>query len=618
MWASGFLVLMASAVLAVTPTVARADTIWSVPASLATDQGTITATGLAMADDGTAMAVWTGASGLGAAHWDGQQWSPPVAVTAPGAISPSIALSDDGACAVVAYEVGRQVMANRWGSDGWSEPETLSAHSDYFTGPTALVDADCSDALVVWQRKVGTDYTVQGSHISGGAWLAAQDLATTGSLAPLPSAAMSDDGQAVLTFAAPGAAGPEVGSRWWNGSAWSTAEPLSFGPSSGMTAAPSVAIADDASTAAAIWSVSLLSGSRVQAALHTATGWDAPEDLSTPGPQFGWPRVAVSGRGDSAVAIWGPSTLPVTTDVQASVWDGASWSSPATLASFASAFPQAAISTDGRQVTAVWNLSAGTVASALWGDALWAGATTLSDPAFASSAAKVAYGSTTAEVAVIWKTTSGTVQAVMPARVPDPPTAVTASPSDASVTADWSAPRLDGGRPITGYVATAQPGGARCESVQPSCTIGGLTNGVGYTVTVTAANVVGVSAPSAPSQLAIPLSTAPTEPVIPSPSPTVPPGVTTVTVVRGWPRRLRITTAKVRVRFTVYPAQGRKVLVQRKSSSWSTIRRITVASAVTARASVRLGPGRYRLVVAKVSGATALKSGVLRVTRRPG
>lgn len=613
---SGFVVLMTSAVLAI-PSVARADMIWSVPASLATGQGNVTSTGLAMADDGTAMAVWTGSSGLGVARWDGHGWLPPVAL-APGAISASIALSDNGTCAVAAYEVGRQVVVNWWGSSGWSAPETLSAHSDFFTGPTAVVDADCSDAMVVWQHKVGTANTVQASRWSGGAWLAAQELAATGAQIPLPSVAMSDDGQAVMTFASPGMAGPEVGSRWWNGSVWSSAEQLSLGPSVGMTPAPSVAIADDASTAAAIWSVSLLGLSRVQAALHTATGWTAPQDLSTPGTEFGWPRVAVSGKGDSAVAIWGPSNVPVTTDVQTSVWNGVSWSSPTTVATSAASFPQVAISPDGRNAAAVWNLSTGTVASAAWGDDLWHSATALSDLSSTSSAAKVASGATAADLVVMWRTTSGTVQAVVPARIPDPPTAVQASPSDASVTASWSAPRDDGGRPITGYVATARPGGASCDSVDLSCTIIGLTNGVDYTVTVTATNAVGTSTESAPSQPVTPFAAPPAQPVIPSPSPTVPADVTTVTTVSGWPRRMRTNGARVRVRFAVSPAQGRTVLVQRKRSAWVTIRRVRLSPAVTARASVRLGPGKYRLVIPKVSGATSLKTGVLRVRGRQG
>ena len=81
---------------------------------------------------------------------------------------------------------------------------------------------------------------------------------------------------------------------------------------------------------------------------------------------------------------------------------------------------------------------------------------------------------------------------------------------------------------------------------------------------------------------------------------------------------MRTNGARVRVRFAVSPAQGRTVLVQRKRSAWVTIRRLRLSPAVAARASVRLGPGKYRLVIPKVSGATSLKTGVLRVRGRQG
>ena len=88
---------------------------------------------------------------------------------------------------------------------------------------------------------------------------------------------------------------------------------------------------------------------------------------------------------------------------------------------------------------------------------------------------------------------------------PAAPGGVTASAGDASATVFWSAPS-DGGSPITSYTVTPYAGGA----AQPSTTvigspptasalIAGLTDGTGYTFTVTAANAVGTSAASAPS-----------------------------------------------------------------------------------------------------------------------
>ena len=80
---------------------------------------------------------------------------------------------------------------------------------------------------------------------------------------------------------------------------------------------------------------------------------------------------------------------------------------------------------------------------------------------------------------------------------PAAPTGVTATAGNASTVVSWVAPTSDGGSPITGYTATASPGGASCSTTvgvdaNPlSCTISGLTNGTAYTIGVSAINAFG-------------------------------------------------------------------------------------------------------------------------------
>ena len=83
---------------------------------------------------------------------------------------------------------------------------------------------------------------------------------------------------------------------------------------------------------------------------------------------------------------------------------------------------------------------------------------------------------------------------------PDAPTGVTATPIDTtSATISWTAPANNGGTAITKYVATAGAGKS-CESLSATtCVIDGLVTGTPYTFTVTASNVIGNSAASAPS-----------------------------------------------------------------------------------------------------------------------
>lgn len=99
---------------------------------------------------------------------------------------------------------------------------------------------------------------------------------------------------------------------------------------------------------------------------------------------------------------------------------------------------------------------------------------------------------------------------------PSRPTSVTASAGNGTLSVNWQAPTFTGGQAITAYTATASPGGAGCVTDGTTeCTIGGLSNGTAYTVTVTATNSLGTSAPSTSSNAATP-----TAPVTPTPEPT--------------------------------------------------------------------------------------------------
>jgi serine protease len=91
--------------------------------------------------------------------------------------------------------------------------------------------------------------------------------------------------------------------------------------------------------------------------------------------------------------------------------------------------------------------------------------------------------------------------------VPDAPGNVTAAAGNKNAAISWQAPASNGGVAITSYTATADPGGATCTTTGAlNCTIGGLTNGTAYTVTVSATNWFGAGAASDPSNSVTPFA----------------------------------------------------------------------------------------------------------------
>ena len=101
---------------------------------------------------------------------------------------------------------------------------------------------------------------------------------------------------------------------------------------------------------------------------------------------------------------------------------------------------------------------------------------------------------------------SATVTPVAPPGVPGPPTGVSGTAGNAQVSISWAVPGSNGGSAITGYTVTSNPDGKTCTTTGAlTCTVTALTNGTGYTFTVTATNSSGTGAASTPSTTVMPV-----------------------------------------------------------------------------------------------------------------
>ena len=182
---------------------------------------------------------------------------------------------------------GPVTVARRGAGGGWSMPEAVSA--DLPDGATYdLAVGKGGRASVVWERKVGTTWRIEESHLDGGTWTSPVQVGR----GRKPESVVDVDGVTTVAWSKDGvrvARRPDAGS-------WSTPRRVAAGSVSELELT-----ANPGGDLALAWTVRYRTV-RASVRPHGRKSWSAPVTLGT-GPYVTSMQVAMGGRG-RALVLW--------------------------------------------------------------------------------------------------------------------------------------------------------------------------------------------------------------------------------------------------------------------------------------------------------------------------
>ena len=323
---------------------------------------------IAIAPDGTAAAVWTRSDGVNtiiqaAIRPLGGSFGPPVDLSAPGRDSsePQIAMAPDGTAIAVwaRFDGGNVVQAAiRPPGGSFGVPVDLSAPGQSAYGPQVATAPD-GTTTVIWFRFDGAKYIVQAAtRPEGGSFGAPVDISVPGQNASSPQITTAADSSATVIwtrsdgsdFIIQAATRPPGGSF---------GIPFDLSAPGQDAFDPQIAAARDG-TIVSVWRRSDGANDIVQAAIRPPDGpFGTPVDLSSPGQSSLGPGVAVANDGSSTV-VWYRSDGAKHVVQAATRPPGGSFGAPVNLSDAGedASSPQIATAPDGT-ATAVWRGSDG-------------------------------------------------------------------------------------------------------------------------------------------------------------------------------------------------------------------------------------------------------------------
>jgi len=599
-------VALTTSALAATPV----DVQWSTPQAISTPPtpGAGPNNGrAAIAEDGTdAVAVWAQDQGdskfqvwTANTHDSGTTWSSPGALSADGvnAEFPDLALSDDGTRATAIWYVsvpaGQAVRSasSTNGGDTWTA-RTIAAPVPTSGNPHIAGSADGTRLVATWSEYVTEDVLRVAHSTDGGlTWSTPVNLSDPDSSAGDVAIALAAGGsRAVAAYTQYDGANSRAVIRTSpdGGATWDP--PITLSVAGENASQPQIALSADGNRVALAWVQYTGSDPRVQASYSADAGatWSSPEFLSPEGEDAALAQIGGSADGQELTVAWqSAGTSDYRIQSRSSTNAGAAWTPTLTHSADSSAAdnPVLAVSADGTTATVAWyriisfQTSRAEIVTSVDSGTSWTAPDTLSDTAYDASDPMPAVSADGRTIITTWAGADSTDLLVFASTgtvrtVPGAPTGVSATAGDAQLTVSWNPPVDDGGSPITGYTATATPGGPTCTTSGTSCAITELSNGTEYTVTVTAANALGTGPPSRASNAVTPMAPSaqplPAQP-LPTDSPAVVDDPPSTTVIA------KANDAKSKLKVKVKPDLGKKkqwefVVKIKSKGEWKTLK----------------------------------------------
>ncbi len=340
-------------------------TAWDGPELLETDDaGTAYGPQIAVAADGSAIAVWYQNDGTRNNVWvnrfDGTAWDGPELLETDDtgeAVCPQIAVAADGsAIAVWSQNDGTRynLWANRFDGTAWDGPELLETDNDgNALGPEIAMASDGS-AVAVWHQNDGTRYNVWANRFDGAVWgeaelLDSEDLGD----AIYPQISLASDGSAMAVWMQNEGVRENVWTNRFDGTVWGGAELLET-DDTGNARYPQIGMASDGS-AIAVWYQHDGATNNIWSNRFDGTAWDGPELLETDDTGYADSvEIAVAADG-SAIAVWRQLDDTIE-NLMANHFDGESWGTAINIEdddTDSAAFAQISIGADGSAIV-VW------------------------------------------------------------------------------------------------------------------------------------------------------------------------------------------------------------------------------------------------------------------------